>query len=85
VARTYFSGSSKQTTNLASINKTQLRACPVALPPLAEQRRIIAKVNELITLCDALKAGLAEAQTTQTHLADAIVERAVAAPELSAA
>ncbi len=85
VARTYFSGSSKQTTNLASINKTQLRACPVALPPLAEQRRIIAKVNELMALCDSLKARLAEAQATQIRLADAILERAVAAPELASA
>ena len=48
------------------------------LPPLAEQHRIVAKVDELMALCDALKACLAEAQATQIHLADAIVERAVA-------
>lgn len=57
----------------------------VGLPPKKEQLRIVAKVDELMALCDALKARLAEAQTTQIHLADAIVERAVAAPELSAA
>ncbi len=48
------------------------------LPPMAEQHRIVAKVDELMTLCDALKARLAEAQITQIRLADAIVERAVA-------
>ena len=77
VARDYFAGSSKQTTNLASINKTQLRRCLVAIPPLAEQHRIVAKVDELMALCDALKACFADAQTTQLHLADAIVEQAV--------
>ncbi len=48
------------------------------LPPLAEQHRIVAKINELMTLCAALKARLSAAQTTQIHLADTIVEQAVA-------
>ena len=50
----------------------------IPLPPLAEQHRIVAKVDELMALCDALKALLGEAQTTQVHLAEAIVELAVA-------
>jgi type I restriction enzyme S subunit len=37
----YFRQSSKQTTNLASINMKQLRAYPVATPPIAEQKRIV--------------------------------------------
>jgi restriction endonuclease S subunit len=78
IARDYFAGSSKQTTNLASINKTQLRGCLVAIPPIEEQHRIVAKVEELMALCDALKTRLNEAQTTQIHLSDAIVEQAVA-------
>ena len=48
------------------------------LAPLNEQYRIVAKVNELMALCDGLKAGLAEAAETQRHLADAIVEQAAA-------
>ncbi|EAU5668936.1 restriction endonuclease subunit S, partial [Salmonella enterica] len=35
-SRDYFASASKQTTNLASINKTQLRGCPVAIPPSSE-------------------------------------------------
>jgi len=50
----------------------------IAVPSLAEQHRIVAKVDELMTLCDALKARIQDAQTTQTQLADAIVEQAVA-------
>lgn len=76
-ARDYFAGSSKQTTNLASINKTQLRGCLIALPPKGELRDIIVKVDELVSLCDKLKARLTDAQTTKLHLTDAIVEQAL--------
>ncbi|MDD2989499.1 MAG: restriction endonuclease subunit S [Zoogloea sp.] len=48
-----------------------------ALPPLAEQHRIVGKVDELMALCDQLKSRLSDAQTTQHHLADALVERAI--------
>lgn len=51
---------------------------PIPVPPLAEQHRIVAKVEELMTLCDALKARLVDAAETQKHLADAVVERAAA-------
>ncbi|MFT6910112.1 MAG: type I restriction enzyme S subunit, partial [Oleiphilaceae bacterium] len=47
------------------------------IPPLAEQYRIVAKVAELMDLCDSLKANLNQAQTTQLHLADAVVEKAL--------
>lgn len=76
-AREYFAGSSKQTTNLASINKTQLRGCLIAIPPLPEQYRIVTKVDELMALCDTLKTNLQNAQSTQLALADALVEQAV--------
>lgn len=49
----------------------------IPIPPLAEQHRIVAKVDELMALCDALKARLADAQAIQLHLADAVVEQAV--------
>jgi len=38
--RRYFQLSSKQSTNLASINSTQLKQFPVLLPPIPEQRKI---------------------------------------------
>ncbi|AZL71397.1 hypothetical protein EJA05_03715 [Pseudomonas oryziphila] len=77
-AREYFAGSSKQTTNLASINMAQLRACAFPLPPLAEQYRIVAKVDQLMALCDQLKARLNQARQVHEHLASALVEQAVA-------
>ena len=56
---------------------TSLRKMPVSLPPVAEQQRIVAKVDELMAICDQLKARLSDAQTTQLHLADAVVENAL--------
>ncbi len=49
----------------------------IPVPPLPEQHRIVAKVDELMTLCDQLKAQLNNAQTTQLHLADAVVNNAL--------
>jgi len=60
------------------IKASKLKQLPVAIPPLAEQRRIVAKVDELMALCDGLKARINDAQATQVHFADAIVEQAVA-------
>ena len=50
----------------------------VSLPPLAEQHRIVAKVDELMSLCDQLKAQLAEGRQQHAQLATVLVEQAVA-------
>ena len=74
VARAYFASSAKQTTNLASINMTQLKGCVFPLPPLAEQSRIVARVESLRRLCADLRQRLAARQTTQAHLAEALID-----------
>jgi type I site-specific restriction endonuclease len=43
-----------------------------------KQHLIASKVDELMTLCDQLKAQLNKAQTTQLNLADALVDNALA-------
>ena len=73
--RRFFEDSSKQTTNLASINLTQLRSCPIPLPPLAEQHRIVAKVNELMALCDQLEAARQQREHGRERLVDATLQR----------
>jgi type I restriction enzyme, S subunit len=70
--RGYFESASKQTTNLASINMRQVRGCPVPFPPLAEQRRIVAKVDELMALVDGLETLLATARTAAAKLMEAV-------------
>ncbi len=74
VARAYFASSAKQTTNLASINMTQLKGCVFPLPPLAEQSRIVTRVDSLRRLCADLRQRLAARQTTQAHLAEALID-----------
>lgn len=60
-----------------NINLEILSQVLVPCPPTQEFKRIVAKVDELMALCDQLKARLSDAQTTQLHLTDAIVEQAV--------
>jgi type I restriction enzyme S subunit len=66
-------GSHTNKLNLGDIPRLQ-----IPLPPLAEQARIVARVAELRRLCADLRQRLAASQTTQSHLADALVDLAVA-------
>lgn len=56
-ARGYFLGCAKRTTNLASINMTQLRALPVLLPPLTLQKEFAARVSEIRAVQTEQAAG----------------------------
>jgi type I restriction enzyme S subunit len=73
IARSYFAASAKQTTNLASINMTELKNCVFPLPPSFEQSRIITRVNELRSLCSSLRNHLASGQAVKLSLADALI------------
>jgi type I restriction enzyme S subunit len=60
------------------LNLGLLRELALPFPPLSEQHRIVVKVDELMTLCDQLKARVTEASQLQQKLADVLVEQAVA-------
>jgi type I restriction enzyme S subunit len=49
----------------------------VPLPPLAEQHRIVAKVDELMAVCDGLKQSLAAEQTERGRLLEALLHDAL--------
>ena len=52
----------------------------IHLPPLADQRRIVAKVEELMKLVDALETQLAASRTTAANLLVAIVAELTGTP-----
>jgi type I restriction enzyme, S subunit len=54
-----------------------LREMLISLPPLPEQRCIVAKVDELMTLCDQLEAKLTITQAESRHLLDAVLHEAL--------
>ena len=54
-----------------AINKKQLASFVIPLPPLAEQHRIVAKVDELMTLCDQLEDTRAKREATRDRMAAA--------------
>jgi type I restriction enzyme, S subunit len=55
-----------------------LRSFPIPFPPLAEQKRIVAKVEHLMKLCDALEAALRRREDRAAKLAEAVVQEMVA-------
>jgi type I restriction enzyme S subunit len=55
VGQGYFHAEASQTVNLASINLRKLSSLPIAVPPLAEQKRVVAKIAELFAAADAAR------------------------------
>ena len=63
-----------------NISQRILRAWEIGLPPLAEQKRIVVKVDELMALCDRLEAQQQERETRHAALARASLARFADAP-----
>ena len=71
--RAHFQSCSKQTTNLASINMTQLKDCPVPIPPHQEQFRILTRLDELMALLDRLAVALSSKRQLAAEFAAAAI------------
>ena len=54
-----------------------IRPLLVPLPPLAEQHRIVAKVDALMALCDQLEASLTATAAARRRLLDALLAEAL--------
>ena len=72
VTQAFFHGSTR-TLAQPTLNVSLIRQLPVSIPPLAEQHRIVAKVDELMDLLDKLEARLREAKGLQGAFAAAAV------------
>ncbi len=61
-------------------NKSKWEQIPVPLPPLAEQHRIVEKVDALMALCDKLETQIREREAAQERFAKATINQIVNAP-----
>jgi len=59
------------------INRSKFESLPIPLAPISEQHRIVAKVDELMTLCDTLISKLQSLNSTALKITDSVVARAL--------
>jgi type I restriction enzyme S subunit len=57
-----------------NLNVGKIKETLIPLPPLAEQKRIVEKVEQLMGLCDELKAKLRKERTGSEKLMEAVVK-----------
>jgi type I restriction enzyme S subunit len=62
------------------MNQAKMNSIPVALPPIAEQKRIVAKVDELMALCDQVESQQQEREKRKSVLVRASLARFAEAP-----
>ncbi|MEL7641038.1 MAG: restriction endonuclease subunit S [Solidesulfovibrio sp.] len=62
-------------TTVKHLSAKQVNGILIPLPPLAEQHRIVAKVDELMALCDRLEASQAKRESRRDRLASASLKR----------
>ncbi len=55
-----------------TLGKSKLEMMTFPIPPLNEQKRIVNKVEKLLSICDNLNSKLREAKSIQTNLANTI-------------
>ena len=65
---------------IGGIARSEFRSLPIPLPPEKEQKRIVAKVDELMALCDRLALQQQERETRHAALARASLARFADAP-----
>ena len=65
---------------LPIISKGKWEQLPIPVPPLAEQHRIVAKVDKLMALCDQLEAQLTTTEADSRRLLEAVLHEALNPP-----
>ena len=79
MGRSYFRNHASGTQgNMPKINQGTVVNAPIPIPPFPEQNRIVAKIDQLMAVCNQLKSRLTEARQLNEQLASTLVEQAVA-------
>ncbi len=71
--RAYFQRVGKQTTNLASINSTQVKKMPVPVPPLEEQQLLLEPIRAARKRAEALDTQIAKLRTVQQAVVEGLL------------
>ena len=77
VGQQYFFDEGKQTTNLASLNSSKLKALPVLVPPHAEQIRIVEAIESYLTRLDDAFTTLERVQRNLKRYRASVLKAAV--------
>lgn len=76
LARRYYSQVAGGTSSsMKNVSREQILNLPIALPPLAEQHRIVAKFDSLVAICDTLKRQINAATEKQIALLNAFMAK----------
>lgn len=74
----YAQNASGTSSSMKNVGREVMCNLPIPLPPLAEQRRIVAMVDQLMALVDGLETQLAASRATAAKLLDVIVSELTA-------
>jgi type I restriction enzyme S subunit len=67
------------TSGLYNLSVGKIRKISIPIPPLNEQKRIVANVDQLMALCDDLESKLQKSQKRNDRLMEAAVAEMLAA------
>ena len=70
----YAANASGTSSSMKNVSREVVLRTPIPLPPLAEQSRIVTRLESLRRLCADLRQRLTARQTTQAHLAEALID-----------
>ena len=74
--KNYFRGIASTTTNISNISTSKIADTEIFLPPLNEQKRIVAKIEELFSLIDSAKDTLEKTQVLLKQYRQSILKHA---------
>ena len=77
----YIANASGTSSSMKNVSREVVLRTPIPLPPLAEQSRIVTRVTQLRRLCADLRQRLTASQSTQAHLAEALVQEVALEPQ----
>lgn len=71
--------------SMKNVSRAVILNLPTPLPPLAEQHRIVAKVDALMALCDRLETALTAAEASRARLLQSLLHEALTLPPMAQA